>query len=106
LKYLVIFALSLTALVSLAVSLRVHAADKPRSGEQVYAQFCANCHSGGWQGAPVSNDKNEWEERVAKGWDSLFKNAKQGLNGMPPMGTCMDCSDAELTASIKEMLNF
>lgn len=81
-----------------------NAADKPRSGEQVYAQFCANCHSGGWQSAPVSNDESEWQERMAKGWETLFKNAKQGLNGMPPMGTCMDCSDEELTASIKEML--
>jgi len=54
----------------------------------------------------MANDKREWEERLQKGLDALFKNAKLGLNGMPPMGTCMDCSDAELSASIKEMLNF
>jgi cytochrome c5 len=72
----------------------------------IYQTYCGNCHSGGWQGAPVANDKKEWDERLAKGFDILFKNAKQGLNGMPPMGTCMDCTDEELRASIKEMLVF
>jgi len=79
-------------------------ADTPRSGAQIFQTYCANCHAGGWQGAPVANDKSEWQPRLEKGMEAIFKNAKQGLNGMPPMGTCMDCSDTELRASIKEML--
>ena len=36
--------------------------------------------------------------------DSLLRNAKQGINNMPPMGTCLDCTDAELQAAIRKML--
>ncbi len=44
--------------------------------------------------------------RLERGFDALFENAKQGLNAMPPMGVCMDCTDAELKAAIQEMLRF
>ena len=43
---------------------------------------------------------------VAKGFEAVFQNAKQGIDGMPPMGVCMDCSDAELKAAMQEMLRF
>lgn len=77
-----------------------------RSGDDIYRDFCAACHSGGWQGAPVANDKAEWAPRLEKGFDTLFQNAKQGVNGMPPMGVCMDCTDVELKAAIDVMLRF
>lgn len=80
------------------------AAEAPRSGADIYRDFCAVCHSGGWQGAPIANEANEWTERVNAGAEAMFKNAKQGLNAMPPMGTCMDCSDEELKSAIAEML--
>jgi cytochrome c5 len=38
------------------------------------------------------------------GIDALVASAKKGKNAMPPMGTCMDCSDAELKAAIEFML--
>ena len=94
------------ALALSIASLAGRSAAPPRSGEQIYQTYCGVCHSGGWQGAPIANDKRDWEERVAKGFDLLFKNAKQGLNAMPPMGTCMDCTDEELQESIKAMLAF
>ena len=78
----------------------------PRSGEEVYKVYCGSCHGGGWQAAPVAYDEREWKERMEKGFDILLANAKKGMNAMPPMGTCMDCSDAELSAAIKEMLRF
>ncbi len=74
-----------------------------RSGADIYRDFCAVCHSGGWQGAPIANDAYEWAERTSDN-ETMFNNVKQGLNGMPPMGTCMDCSDAELKSAIAEML--
>lgn len=91
--------IALTALASLA-----RAADAPRAGADIYRDFCAVCHSGGWQGAPIANEANEWTERLAAGPDEMFKNVKQGLNAMPPMGTCTDCSDEELKSAIAEML--
>ena len=78
----------------------------PRSGELVYRTYCGSCHGGGWQGAPVAYDKVEWEARMANGFESLLANAKKGMNAMPPMGACMDCSDEELADAIKEMLRF
>lgn len=87
------------AMLSLA-----NAADPPRSGADVYRDFCAVCHSGGWQGAPIANDAGEWKDRVSAGMETMFKHAKQGLNAMPAMGTCMDCSDEELKSAIQEML--
>jgi cytochrome c5 len=77
-----------------------------RSGAEIYRDYCAACHSGGLQGAPVANDAAEWTPRLEKGFDALFQNAKLGVDGMPPMGVCMDCSDAELKAAINEMLRF
>jgi cytochrome c5 len=76
---------------------------EPRSGAILYDTYCASCHSGGWQGAPVANDAAEWGPRLEKGRDTVFSNVKNGLNAMPPMGTCNDCTDAELQAAIDEM---
>lgn len=81
----------------------VHAAD-PRPAADIYRDYCAVCHSGGWQGAPIANDAGDWKARVDAGFDTMFKNAKNGLNGMPAMGACMDCTDEELKGAIQEML--
>ena len=99
----------LVALLTLCAALPLLAAnDQPgkRSGEQVYQTYCGSCHGGGWQGAPVAYDENEWKPRLENGFDAMFENAKKGMNAMPPMGTCMDCTDEELRASIEEMLRF
>jgi cytochrome c5 len=79
-------------------------ANPPRSGEEIYRDFCAVCHSGGWQGAPIANEPSEWRERLSAGADAMLQNVKQGLNAMPPMGTCVDCTDEELQSAIAEML--
>lgn len=75
-----------------------------RSAEQIQNQFCNVCHATGWNGAPISGDKNDWQPRIDAGFDQLFRNAKQGLNTMPPMGTCVDCTDEELKAAIEAMI--
>lgn len=96
-------------LIALCMSLPLFAAEQKgaaRSGEDIYKTYCGSCHGGGWQSAPVAYDEREWKERIDKGFAAMLANAKKGLNGMPPMGTCMDCSDAELSEAIKEMLRF
>lgn len=77
-----------------------------RSGDQIYQTYCAVCHATGWNGAPVTGIAEDWESRAAAGSDAMLRNVKQGLNTMPPMGTCMDCSDAELRAAIEETMKF
>ncbi len=73
----------------------------PRSGQKVYQASCFACHGTGAMGAPKT--KADWEARAAKGKDTLLSNAINGINGMPPKGTCMDCSDEELQAAIEFM---
>jgi cytochrome c5 len=103
---IVILMLVTTALAVFAGEPDGEAAKQPRSGDAVYHVYCGSCHEAGWQGAPIANDKNDWEPRLSKGADALLINARAGLNGMPAMGTCMDCSDVELTAAIREMTRF
>ena len=99
---------SISVLFLFAASALFAAEPKPaaRSGEEIYKEYCGSCHGGGWQAAPVAYDERDWSERTVKGLDVMFQNAKKGMNTMPPMGTCMDCTDAELTDAIKEMLRF
>jgi len=103
-----VFAIALSLLTTLMFvpAKNGMSANPPRPSAQLYQTYCASCHSGGWQGAPVANDKSEWAPRLAKGFEAMFKNAKVGVGGMPPMGTCMDCTDEEFTAVIKEMIEF
>jgi cytochrome c5 len=75
-----------------------------RAPDAILNQYCNVCHLTGWNGAPLSGDVNDWQPRLTTGFDSLLKNAKQGINNMPPMGTCQDCTDAELEAAIRRML--
>jgi len=76
-----------------------------RSGEEVYMNACATCHSIGLAGAPKFADLASWGDRPDEGIEHLTEQVKNGLNGMPPMGMCMDCADEELTAAVQYMLD-
>lgn len=68
-----------------------------------YQQTCKSCHGAGYAGAPKTGDKAAWEPRMAKGMDVLVENTINGINGMPPLGTCMDCSAEEFEPLIRFM---
>lgn len=78
----------------------------PRSGEQVYQQYCGTCHKTGVANAPKFADKAAWEPRIAKGKDVLYQSAMNGVAGtaMTPKGSCMNCSDDELKAAVDYMV--
>ena len=98
----------LAILIALIGAVACALADEPaktaRAPDVILNQYCNVCHLTGWNGAPLSGDPNDWQPRLSTGFDSLLKNAKQGINNMPPMGTCLDCTDAELEAAIRKML--
>lgn len=75
------------------------------TGEQVYNQFCGTCHAAGVAGAPLFGDVAAWEPRLAKGMDTLWEHTLNGINAMPPKGTCMSCSDDELRGAMEYMLD-
>lgn len=76
-----------------------------RSGEEVFNAHCVACHGTGVAGAPKVGDSATWAPRAAQGIDTLLQHATNGLNAMPPKGTCMACSDAELKGAIEYMLS-
>lgn len=81
------------------------AAMAERDGATVYNTKCLACHMTGAAGAPKVGMADQWAPRAAKGMDALLATAKSGIGAMPPMGTCMDCTDGEMTAAIQHMLD-
>lgn len=81
------------------------AAMAERDGATVYNTKCMACHMTGAAGAPIVGKADQWAPRIEKGIDGLLATAKSGINAMPPMGTCMDCTDGELKAAIQHMMD-
>lgn len=75
-----------------------------RSGQEVFQSTCFACHGTGAAGAPKVGDAAAWAPRAAKGIDGLMQSALNGLNAMPPRGTCAACSDDELKGAIEYMV--
>lgn len=80
-------------------------ASGPLSGEAVYNQFCVACHSAGVGGAPILGAADAWAPRIAQGNDTLWDHTINGINAMPPKGTCMSCSDEELRGAMDYMVS-
>ncbi|MEQ8691580.1 MAG: c-type cytochrome [Pseudomonadales bacterium] len=76
----------------------------PLNGEQVYNQFCFACHATGVSDAPRLANAEDWGSRLDKSMDELMASTLNGLNAMPPKGTCMNCSDEELQLAVDYML--
>ena len=75
-----------------------------RSGEQVYSK-CQSCHDSGIMDAPKFGSLEDWAPRIERGIDDLLTVAIAGKGGMPPKGTCMDCSDKELKSAIQYIID-
>ncbi|MCY4130389.1 MAG: c-type cytochrome [Gammaproteobacteria bacterium] len=76
-----------------------------RSGIEIYNAHCFACHATGVSEAPLVGAE-EWLTRLnEKGAETLLANTKAGFNVvMPAMGTCMNCTDAELQAAIDYLI--
>jgi len=79
-------------------------AEGGRAGDAIYNSSCVACHSSGVAGAPKLGDAVAWAGRLAQGIEAVYANAIKGIRGMPPRGTCMDCSDDEIKATIDYIL--
>ncbi|EXJ10474.1 c-type cytochrome [Nitrincola nitratireducens] len=76
-----------------------------RSGADIYNRSCAACHGSGILGAPKFGDGAMTARLNDHGMDGLMANAINGINAMPPKGTCNDCSDDEIQSTIQYMLD-
>lgn len=82
-----------------------HGAITPETGEKIYGKYCTGCHANGGGGAPIVGDKAEWQKRMQIGFANLLNNAVNGIAGMPKMGNCLTCSQAEIEATVKYMVD-
>ena len=73
--------------------------------QPVYQRSCAICHAQPNTGAPLTGDAAAWAPRMAKGREVLLDHAINGFNGMPPLGACQECDEAQFTALIEYMAN-
>lgn len=74
-------------------------------GQATYEKYCVVCHQNGLAGAPKFRNTSDWEPRLkGKQIQDLVKIATQGLNAMPPKGTCMECTDNDLKSAIEYMV--
>jgi cytochrome c5 len=81
------------------------AASGPMAPEDIYSNSCAGCHASGVLGAPKLGDAAAWSGRLDKGLDQLIANAINGINAMPPKGTCASCSDDDIGATVQYMVD-
>ena len=65
-----------------------------------WRRSCALCHVAGEGGAPRMGDPAAWRSRLLQGQEKLLENTVIGLNRMPPLGYCMDCSEEDFISLI------
>ena len=76
-----------------------------KSGEEVVTAVCGMCHTAGLMNAPKIGDKAAWAPRIAQGYDTLVKNAINGIRSMPAKGGNAALSDNEVTNAMVHMAN-
>lgn len=69
----------------------------------LYASSCQTCHTSADSGAPLTGDVEAWADRLDQGMDTLLDHTIDGFGGMPPLGSCMDCSEEDFEALIEFM---
>ena len=80
------------------------AAPAAASGKAIYDASCVACHAAGVANAPKLGDKAAWAPRVKTGMDALYTSVIKGKGAMPPKGTAMSASDADIKAAVDYMV--
>lgn len=70
---------------------------------EIYSQSCRSCHAAPASGAPLTGDAGAWKPRLDKGMETLVRNTVEGYKGMPPLGSCSDCTRDDFRALIRFM---
>lgn len=83
----------------------VAAAPVSKSGEEVYKQVCAACHTSGVLNAPKTGDKAAWAPLIKEGLDTITADAIKGIRQMPPRGGNPNLTDLEMRRAVVYMAN-
>lgn len=76
-----------------------------KSGKEVVEGGCAMCHAAGLMNAPKIGDKAQWAPRIAQGYETLVKNAINGIRTMPARGGNPALTDTEIAEAVAIMAN-
>jgi cytochrome c5 len=96
--FLIVLILGFVAGLSLAAA-------AGRTGKQVYESVCIACHGTGISDAPKFGDKIWLQLEKKEGIKELVKDAIKGERAMPPKGGCAACTDEEVRAAVKYMVD-
>jgi cytochrome c5 len=70
----------------------------------IYDRSCKACHGLTGLGAPLTGHAEAWKLRTEdRSISELIASVRNGLNAMPAMGYCPDCTDADFEALIRFM---
>jgi cytochrome c len=78
--------------------------DVGAENKKIYEDNCKMCHGQDGMGAPVFGDKPAWAKVTDRGMKSVYKNAIDGINGMPPKGGT-DLSDTKFKSIVDYIIN-
>lgn len=76
-----------------------------KSGKDIYNSVCMSCHMSGAAGAPITGEVDQWSERIAKGNDTLYNNAINGIGVMPAKGGLMSLSNDDVKLAVDYMID-
>jgi len=89
-----------------AMTVAVVAAVKvEKTGEAVYTQVCAACHTSGALNAPKLGDKAAWAKLIPEGADMLTKQSIAGIRQMPARGGNPALTDLEMKRAVVYLAN-
>ncbi|WP_018871728.1 c-type cytochrome [Thioalkalivibrio sp. ALJ16] len=72
----------------------------------IYSNVCAACHDSGASGAPITDDTDEWSNRLNdKGLEGLFENSISGIGAMPARGGDSSLTDEQVQEVVAYMLD-
>jgi cytochrome c5 len=74
------------------------------SGRDIFLEYCHICHGTGMPDVPQFGDGAHWQARKEKGMEALYNAAIYGVNAMPPMGLCEECSEEQIKAAVDYMV--
>ncbi len=72
--------------------------------KKLYAENCSVCHESGFKGAPKPGDVQAFKPAVDAGFEATYLNVMEGRHDHPIHGACPTCSDAEIIAALKYMM--
>ncbi len=75
-----------------------------RESKRIYAENCSVCHDTHFKGAQKPGDTAAWEPIIANGFLNTYLNVVTGRKGHPPQGACPHCTDDDLLAVVKYMM--